>query len=71
VIICIRKSSINETAKFLEGQKDLLFSPMSRLALEFIQPSYQWIPQANSLGLKQYGNEAEHSPQSSAEIKNV
>jgi hypothetical protein len=33
------------------------------------QPSSQWVPGALSLGVKQLGSEANHSPPSSAEVK--
>jgi hypothetical protein len=55
----------------LKEQNDFLFFMVSRLSLEFTQPPFQWIPQAIYLGLKESGNEAEHSPPSGAEIKNV
>jgi hypothetical protein len=33
--------------------------------------SYQWVPGALSLGIKRPGREADHSPPSSAEVKNA
>jgi hypothetical protein len=33
--------------------------------------AYQWIPGALSLGVKWPGREADHSPPSSAEVKNA
>jgi hypothetical protein len=39
-------------------------------ALGPTQPPIQWIPGALSLGVKRPGREADHSPPSSAEIKN-
>jgi hypothetical protein len=42
----------------------------SRPALGPIQPPSQWVPGALSLGVKQPGREADHSPPSSAEVKN-
>jgi hypothetical protein len=33
------------------------------------QPPVQWVPGAISLGLKRLGREADHSPPSSAEVK--
>jgi hypothetical protein len=39
------------------------------MALGPTQPPIQWVPGALSLGVKQLGHEAEHSPPSSAEIK--
>jgi hypothetical protein len=43
---------------------------MSGLALGPNQPPIQWVPGVISLGVKQLGCEADHSPPSSAEIKN-
>jgi hypothetical protein len=41
------------------------------MALGPTQPPIQWIPGALSLGVKRPGREADHSPPSSAEGKNV
>jgi hypothetical protein len=35
------------------------------------QPPIQWVPGALSLGVKRPGREADHSPPSSAEVKNA
>jgi len=35
------------------------------------QPPIQWVPVALSLGVKRLGREADHSPPSSAEVKNA
>jgi hypothetical protein len=43
-----------------------LFSIASRLALVLSQPPIQWV-----LVVKRQDNEADHSPPSSAEVKNV
>jgi hypothetical protein len=48
-----------------------LFSTASGTALGPTQPPIQWIPGILSLGIKQSGREADHSPPSSAKIKNV
>jgi hypothetical protein len=48
-----------------------LFTTMSRMALGPTQPPIQWVTGALSLGIKQLGHEADHSPPSSAKIKNV
>jgi hypothetical protein len=45
-----------------------LFTNASRPALGPTQPPVQWVPGALSLGIKQPGREAEHSPPSSAEV---
>jgi hypothetical protein len=39
------------------------------MALEPTQPPIQWVPGAFSLGIKRPGREADHSPPSSAEVK--
>jgi hypothetical protein len=49
----------------------LLFTTVSRPALGPTQPLIQWVPATLSLGVKRPGREADHSPQSSAEFKNV
>jgi hypothetical protein len=41
----------------------------SRMALGPAQPPIQWVPGALSLGVKQPGREADHSPPSSAKVK--
>jgi hypothetical protein len=46
-----------------------LFTPESRTALGSTQLPIQWVPGALSLGLKRPGREADHSPPSSAEVK--
>jgi hypothetical protein len=43
----------------------------SRTALKPTQPPIQWVPGAPSLGVKRPGREADHSPPSSAEVKNA
>jgi hypothetical protein len=48
-----------------------LFTTASRTALGPTQPPIQWVPGALFLGLKRPGREADHSPPSSAEIKNA
>jgi hypothetical protein len=41
------------------------------MALGPTQPPIQWVPGALSLGVKRPGREADHSPPSSAEVKNA
>jgi hypothetical protein len=48
-----------------------LFTTVSRMALGPTQPRIQWIRGALSLGVKRPGREADHSPPSSAEVKNA
>jgi hypothetical protein len=47
-----------------------LFTTASRTALGPTQPPIEWVPGALSLGVKRPGREADHSPPSSAEVKN-
>jgi hypothetical protein len=54
-----------------QGLGIFLFTTASRPALGPIQPPIQWVPGADSHGVKRPGREAHHSPPSSAEIKNV
>jgi hypothetical protein len=46
-----------------------LFTTTSRMALEPAQPPIQWVPGAVSLGVKQLGYEADHSPPYSAKVE--
>jgi hypothetical protein len=48
-----------------------LFTTTSRMAMGPNQPPLQWVPGALSLGIKLPGREANHSPPSSAEVKNA
>jgi hypothetical protein len=45
-------------------------STTSRPNLGLTQPPIQWVPGALSPGVKRPGREADHSPPSSAEVKN-
>jgi hypothetical protein len=57
-----------------ESQKGLgifLFATVSRPALGPIRPPIQKVPGALSLGINRPGREADHSPTSSAEVKNA
>jgi hypothetical protein len=53
-----------------KGQDFFLFPTVTRPALVPTQPTIQWVPGALSPGVKQQGHEADHSPPSSAEVKN-
>jgi hypothetical protein len=46
-----------------------LLTTASRTALGSTQPPIEWVPGALSLGVKRLGREADHSPPSSAEVK--
>jgi hypothetical protein len=48
-----------------------LFTTASRTALGPTQPPIQWVPGVPSLEVKRPGREADHSPTSSAEVKNA
>jgi hypothetical protein len=50
--------------------KIFLFFTMSRPALRPTHPPIQWVPGALSPGAKRPGRKADHSPPSSAEVKN-
>jgi hypothetical protein len=56
---------------FWHGLGIFLFTTAFRMALGTTQPPIQWVPGALSLGIKQPGHEADHSPPPSAEVKNV
>jgi hypothetical protein len=47
------------------GQNNCIFFTASRPALESTQPPIQWVPEARSPG-----READHSPPSTAEVRN-
>jgi hypothetical protein len=51
--------------------KNFLFPTSSRPALGSTQPPSQWVPRAHSLGVKWLGYEADHSPPTSAEVKQM
>jgi hypothetical protein len=51
------------------GAGNFLFTTTSRPALGPTQPPIEWVPGAHSLGVKRPGHEADHSPPSSAEVK--
>jgi hypothetical protein len=51
------------------GPGIFLFTTASRTAMGPTHPPIQWVPGALSLGIKRPGREADHSPPSSAEVK--
>jgi hypothetical protein len=58
---------VNVTVKL---QEIVLYYTASRLALGLTQPPIQCVPEAFSLGIYRQGHKADHSPPSSAEVKN-
>jgi hypothetical protein len=57
--------------RFPVGAGFFLYAAASRPAVGTTQPPIQWVSEALSLGVKQSGCEADYSPPSGAEIKNV
>jgi hypothetical protein len=57
--------------RFRRGLGIFLFTTVSRTALGPTTPPTEWVLGALSLGVKRQGCEADHSPQPSAEVKNV
>jgi hypothetical protein len=53
------------------GWEYLSFTTAFRPTLELTQLPIQWVPGALSLEIKRPGREADHSPPSSAEVKNA
>jgi hypothetical protein len=52
-----------------QGLEIFLFTTTYRMALGPTQPPIQWVPRAFSLGVKQPERETDHSPPSSATVK--
>jgi hypothetical protein len=52
-----------------QGLQNFLFTTASRPALRPTQPPIQWVLGALSLGVKRPGRKSDHSPPSSAEVK--
>jgi hypothetical protein len=57
--------------RFPAGAGIFLFITASGTAVVSTQPPIQWIPGALSLGVKRPVRQADHSPPSSAEVKNT
>jgi hypothetical protein len=51
--------------------KVFLLSTLPRPVMSLTPPPIQWVPGALSLGIKWLGREADHSPPTSAEVKNT
>jgi hypothetical protein len=49
----------------------IIFATTSIRVLRPTQPPIEWVPESPSLGVKWPGCEADHSPRSSAEVKNA
>jgi len=56
---------------FPEGLGNFLVTTASRTALGPSQPPIEWVPGLFPWGVKRQGREADHSPASSAEVKNA
>jgi hypothetical protein len=54
-----------------QGLGIFLFTTTSRMAVGLTQPPIQWVSRALPLGVKWPGHEADHSPPSSAKVKNA
>jgi hypothetical protein len=68
--LCLKGWTIGWSGfEFRCGLGIFLFNTVSRLALGPTQPPIQWIPGALSLGVKWSGCEIDHSPPSSAKVK--
>jgi hypothetical protein len=50
--------------------RDFIFLITSELVLKLTQLPIQWVAEGLSSGVKQLGHEADHSPQSSSQVKN-
>jgi hypothetical protein len=57
--------------RFPAGDGNFLFTTAFGMALGPTQPPIQWVPGALSLGVKWPGCETDHSPPSSAKVKNT
>jgi len=55
----------------IPGRERDFFAAAYRLALKPIHPPIQWVPRLLSAGVKWLGREVDHSPLSSAEVKNA
>jgi hypothetical protein len=55
--------------RFPAGAGIFLFTTASKMALGLANPPIQWVQGALSLGVKQSGSEADHSPPASAKVK--
>jgi hypothetical protein len=72
-LLCLRTSYGLDDQGFesSQGLGIFLFTTVSTPALGPIQPPIRWVSGTLSLGIKRPGREADHSPLSSAEVKNA
>jgi hypothetical protein len=72
--VCGFSEPHNRLSWLFDSRRELgifLFTTLSRTSLEPIQPPIQRVSGVPSLGVKRPGREADHSPPSSAEVKNA
>jgi hypothetical protein len=62
---------ITQSGNFCIHPRIYFITPQIKTALGPTQPPIQWVRGALSLGIKRPGREADHSPPSSAEVKNT
>jgi hypothetical protein len=60
---------IIERVRFPAGDGNFSLYHRARTAVGPAQPLIHWVPGALSVGVKRQGREADHSPPSSAEVK--
>jgi hypothetical protein len=70
-----RESSVGTATGYGRGStpgrvRIFLFSVLPRPALRSTQPPIQWVPGTIFLGVKRPGREVDHSPPSSADVRN-
>jgi hypothetical protein len=71
IALCYELDDRGSRVRFPEEAGNFLFTTVSRTALRPTQPPIQWVPGDRSLGVKRPRREADHSPPSSADVKNA
>jgi hypothetical protein len=71
VLLTVRNTKESHAVPKGTARSRCFHSFMSRTALGPTQPPIQWILEALSLGVKWPGRDADHSPLSSAKVKNA
>jgi hypothetical protein len=71
LLYIIKTVNLKEEYQRLKIFCNLFFTTVSRLALGPTLPPIHWVPGALSLGVKRPGRDADHSPPSNSEVKNV